>query len=373
MKCEQILRAFLDQHAAILLLDLDARGYIQNANDFTCRFFGEDPSGKSLAEVFLDFRRELDFEAWLKAGDERRMLNLPRPDGLPQTFYVRLFPHENGVFAIGEVNTEEIESLRNELVRSNNELHNLTRDLQKKKVELERLNELKNHFLGMAAHDLRNPLSVIMAYSEFMLSDHEAALKNDHVNFLNDIRYMSEFMLSLINDLLDISALESGKLQPKYELGYLPDLIFKVVSVHRPMGQRNHIEVLFESRLPNELSLFDEHRLRQVLNNLIGNAIKFSAPGTQVLVEAMRTDDQLHVSVTDQGPGIPEAEQDRLFQPFPQISVKSKGKEKSTGLGLAITQKIVTSMQGTVWAKSRVGVGSTFHFQIPWLVPEEAS
>ena len=227
MNCEKILQAFLDQHAAILLLDLDPGGRVRRANDFTCRFFGEDPSGKSIGEVFLDFRSEIDFDAWLKTGDQRRMLNLPRPDGLPQTFYVRLFPHEDGVFAIGEVNTEEIEALRTELVRSNNELHNLTRELQKKKVELEKLNELKNHFLGMAAHDLRNPLSVIMGYSEFMLTDNEAALKSEHLDFLNDIRYLSEFMLSLINDLLDISALESGKLQPNYEPGFLPDLIFR--------------------------------------------------------------------------------------------------------------------------------------------------
>ena len=371
MKCDEILKAFLDQHAAILLLDLDRDGVIQNANDFTCRFFGGDPSGKKISEVFLDFRSEIDFEAWLKSGEERRMLNLPRPDGLPQTFYVRLFSHANGVYALGEVNTDEIESLRNELVRSNNELHNLTRDLQKKKVELERLNELKNHFLGMAAHDLRNPLSVIMGYSEFMITDENAALKNEHLDFLNDIRYLSEFMLSLIDDLLDISALESGKLQPKYEAGFLPDLIFKVVTVNRPIAQRKEIELVFDSELPSEISLFDEHRLRQVLNNLIGNAVKFSQPRTRVIVKATRNGDQLHVSVSDQGPGIPEEEQSLLFQPFPNISVKSTGGEKSTGLGLAITQKVLSSMQGKAWAESVVGSGSTFHFEIPWMTPEE--
>ena len=178
-------------------------------------------------------------------------------------------------------------------------------------------------------------------------------------------------MLSLIDDLLDISALESGKLQPKYDPGFLADLIFKVVTVNRPIAQRKQIELIFDSKLPSELSLFDEHRLRQVLNNLIGNAIKFSQSGTRVIVKASKRSDLLHISVNDQGPGIPKEEQSRLFQPFPKISVKSTDGEKSTGLGLAITQKVLASMQGKVWAESVVGSGSTFHFEIPWLKPEE--
>ena len=110
-----------------------------------------------------------------------------------------------------------------------------------------------------------------------------------------------------------------------------------------------------------------------MLNNLIGNAIKFSKSQTRVIVKAAKDGEQLLVSVVDQGPGIPEEEQGRLFRPFPQISVRSTDGEKSTGLGLAITQKVVASMQGKVWAESAVGSGSTFHFQIPWIKPEETS
>lgn len=371
MKCEEILQAFLNEHATILMLDLDLSGTVRQANQFTRSFLGNDPSGKHIADIFLDFRSDFDFSAWLDKGHERRMLNVARAGGLPQTFYVRLLPHAGGVFAIGELNAEEIETLRAELVNSNNELHNLTRELHKKKSELERINELKNHFLGMAAHDLRNPLGVIMSYSEFMLSDSEASLKSEHLEFLNDIRYLSEFMLSLINDLLDISALESGNLQPKYIPGYLPDVIFRVVSVNRPFAHRKNIELIFDCRLPEQICLFDEHRLRQVLNNLIGNAIKFSDDGTRVVVAAAKENNQLLLSVRDQGPGIPVKEQDRLFKPFPQISVQSTDGEKSTGLGLAITHKIVTSMQGKVWADSVEGDGSTFYCQIPWRAPEE--
>ncbi|MEZ4600898.1 MAG: HAMP domain-containing sensor histidine kinase [Syntrophotaleaceae bacterium] len=369
MSCEKVICSYLDQQAKVLLLDLDPGGAIRQANAFTSSFLGGDPSGRHVSEVFLDFSGDFDFAGCFHSGD-RFLLNLPRNDGLPQTFHVQFLPHSKGFYAVGEINSDEIEMLRTELVRSNNELHNLTRELHKKTAELERLNELKNHFLGMAAHDLRNPLTAIMGYSEFMLTDTAGALKSEHLGFLNDIRYLSQFMLSLINDLLDISALESGKLQPKYEPGYLPDLLFRIVSVNRPFATRKEIELVLESRLPDEISLFDEHRLRQIMNNLISNAIKFSPRQTRVVVFAGREEDKLNLSVSDQGPGIPVEEQARLFHPFPNISVRSTDGEKSTGLGLAITKKIATSMRGQVWVESAAGAGSTFHCQLPWLCCE---
>jgi signal transduction histidine kinase len=364
------LVAFLDQHAAILVFELDEQGQILKVNNYTRRFLGEDPAGRKIEDVFLDFHKDFAFAEWLKSDADKRLLNLPRPDGLPQTFHMHLLRSGSSYTLIGEVNSEEVEDLRMELVRSNNQLHNLTRELHKKKSELEQLNEVKNHFLGVAAHDLRNPLGAIMNYSEYMLSEGES-FSGEHLEFLSNIRYLSEFMLSLLDDLLDISALESGKLEPMNEPGIFDDFIEQVVSVNRPFAKQKEIDLVLDSQLPREISLFDEHRLRQVLNNLISNAIKFSSPKTRVTIEAYKKDSSLFVQVKDQGPGIPQEEQGRLFSAFPKISVRSTGGERSTGLGLAITKKIVSSLKGKIWAESTVGKGSTFFCQLPWLIIEE--
>jgi len=370
MTAANALLSYLDSNAAILLVELDADGKICRTNEYTRRFLGADPRGRHIADVFLDFHNDFDFRRWLESGEAKRLLNLPRADGLPQTFHIQLLQAGSQTLIVGEINADEIEDLRTELVRSNNQLHNLTRELQKNKVELEQLNEVKNHFLGVAAHDLRNPLGAIMNYSEYMLSEGEN-FSGEHVEFLTNIRYLSEFMLSLLDDLLDISALESGKLEPMNEPGILEDFIAQVVSVNRPFAKQKEIELVLDSRVPRAVSLFDEHRLRQVLNNLIGNAIKFSPQQTRVVIETYQQDDFFFIMVKDQGPGIPPEEQNRLFSAFPKISVKSTGGERSTGLGLAITKKIVTSLHGKIWAESAVGKGSTFFCQLPWLTLEK--
>jgi hypothetical protein len=237
--------------------------------------------------------------------------------------------------------------------------------LKRAAAELERLDRLKTQLLGMAAHDLRNPISSIIAVTEFLCNEAATVLKEEQLGLLSAIRSSSEYMLQVIDDSLDLSSIESGNLQLNRRLSDLWKLLEHSVGLNAKLAWQKHVHVALqiEGALP-KLSL-DEGKIEQVLNNLISNAVKFSQPGAGVEVRAWAQDSGVIVSVQDQGPGIPEAERCKLFQPYGRTSVRSTTSERSTGLGLAISRKIVEGHRGHIWVESQIGVGSVFFFMLP--------
>lgn len=232
-------------------------------------------------------------------------------------------------------------------------------------VELERLNQLKTEFLGMAAHDLRNPIGGILALSELLYHEVATVLTEEQLGFLSNIDRSSKFMLQLIDDLLDISSIEAGHLHLNRRPSDPRKLLEYNVGINAKLARQKqiHVDLQIEGALP-KLSL-EEGKIEQVLNNLISNAVKFSQPGAVVEVRAGVHDGGVLISVRDQGPGIPETERDKLFQPYGRTSVDSTANERSTGLGLAIARKIVEGHGGRIWVESQVGVGSVFLFTLP--------
>ena len=259
--------------------------------------------------------------------------------------------------------------LYNELARLNNELVTTQREVVKRNIELERLNEVKNQFIGVAAHDLRNPLQVIEGYSQILLDQHFGKLTPEQHKFISVIRKNSDFMLNLITDLLYISKIEAGKLQLELKETDLIALLERNVELNRLMAGQKQINILFTQREDLPALVIDAPKIEQVLNNLISNGIKFSHPGTTVEVRASRSEKEVVVSVRDEGQGIPADELDRLFIPFENLSVKSTGGEQSTGLGLAIVKRIVEGHGGKIWVRSERGVGSNFSFSLPFIQP----
>ncbi len=252
-----------------------------------------------------------------------------------------------------------------ELSRLNNDLVNMQRELAKKNRELDELNKLKNQFLGIAAHDLRSPLGVIMGYSDFLLEEVEEILSEDQNNMLKSILASSEFMLRLLNELLDISAIESGNLNLTLVQDDLGKVVRRNVELNNVIANKKNISIYFNQPEALPEILFDMGKIEQVLNNLISNAVKFSKPGSIVNVSIFKSESDLTVAVADQGPGIPEAEREKLFKPFQKTSVKSTAGEKSTGLGLSIVCNLILGHQGKIWVESKVGEGSTFYFSLP--------
>ena len=255
--------------------------------------------------------------------------------------------------------------LYDELSRLNNELVTAQRELTKRNVELERINEIKNRFIGIAAHDLRNPLQVIEGYSQMLADGQLGGLSPGQEKVISVIRKNSDYMLKLVTDLLHISKVEAGKLHLELRETDLPALLETNVEFNRLLAGQKRIEIRLCRGEGIPTLRVDAPKIEQVLNNLIGNAIKFSYPKTTVEVRAARRERDVVIDVRDEGQGIPAGEIDRLFIPFESHSVKSTGGEPSTGLGLAIAKRIVEGHGGELWVRSEVGAGSTFSFSLP--------
>lgn len=252
-----------------------------------------------------------------------------------------------------------------ELTRLNNELANAQREVIKKNIELEELNDQKNQLIGMAAHDLRNPLGVIKGYGEFLLMDDAAGLNEEQVEIIKIISEASNHMLDMVNNLLDISKIESGKVELKLKKENLTALVANSVKVNKIIAAKKGINIVFDC-LAEEIQVnIDTHKIIQVLDNLLSNAIKFSFPGSSIDVSVCQKDLLAKVCVKDYGQGIPAGEIHKLFKPFSRTSVKSTAGELNSGLGLAIVKKIIQSHKGDIYVESEFKKGASFYFTLP--------
>ncbi len=258
----------------------------------------------------------------------------------------------------------ETEDLFNELTRLNNELINLQRELNRKNAELERLNEIKNHFLGMAAHDLRNPLSNINAISDFLEKKNEN-FNEKQKRFINHIKTQSSFMLNLVNELLDVSAIESGNVQLNSTPTNIVLLIETNISLNKDQADKKDIKINFSSNVKSLILKIDNNKIDQVITNFLTNAIKYSNNGTEITVSLEKKNTEVLIRLADQGQGIDKEEQKSLFKPFQKTSTKSTAGEKSTGLGLYIVKRIVEAHMGKIGVESEPGKGSSFYFSLP--------
>ncbi len=260
-----------------------------------------------------------------------------------------------------------------ELQEVNQKLLEAQRELREKNKELQAANAQKDRFLGMAAHDLRNPLGHIFTVADILLEDLDGKITDQQRELLEITKTSSQFMLDLVNDLLDIAKIESGKLNLNLVETDLAALVTQNVSRNRALADKKHITL--EVTVPDGLPplMVDPGKIEQVLNNLISNAIKYSYPDTTVKIRLARGNDTVILSVADEGQGIPAEEQDKLFKPFERTSVTTTAGEKSTGLGLAIVKRIVEGHHGKIWVESEVGKGSTFYVSLPLALPEKTS
>ncbi len=237
---------------------------------------------------------------------------------------------------------------------------------QAKLVEqLSHANAAKNRLLGMAAHDLRNPLASIRALAEFLNDGTVGALTPEQLDLVNSIHDASQSMLTLVNELLDVSVIESGELKIHPKETSLGELIAKSVNLTSINAAKKGTTLQFVHAAIAEKVLIDGDKIRQVVDNLLSNAVKFSPPNSTIKVRMDTNPGGITVCVRDQGPGIPEGERGKLFQDFGRTSVRPTGGEQSTGLGLAICKKIIEAHQGSIHAANEPDGGCTFKFSLP--------
>lgn len=250
-------------------------------------------------------------------------------------------------------------------IRTHLQIRGLLADQRLLVDQLSKANSAKNKFLGMAAHDLRNPLASIRGLAEFMRDGVVGPLTPDQLDLVKTIHSASQEMLLLVNELLDVATIEAGELKLAPETIDLVEIVAKAVYLANIEATKKQTKIVM---LPGErppLWRLDPNKIRQVVDNLLTNAVKFSPPGSTINVEVAALTGSVAIAVRDQGPGIPESERHKLFKDFGRTSVLPTGGEKSTGLGLAICRKIVEAHRGTIAAENLPDRGCVFRVTLP--------
>lgn len=237
-------------------------------------------------------------------------------------------------------------------------------EIEEKNEELYRLDELKNTFLGIAAHDLRGPIGNIQMIASLLVNNTIQLAEKEREALLHDTVDHTQHILDLLDELLDVTRIESGKLELKKEAIDLQCFLGEAVERHTMMAAPKKTQIALNAKSAGIIQA-DTGRLRQVIDNLLSNAIKFSPPGSSVSLGVQKYPTGWRFSVKDQGPGVTEVDRDHLFQDFAKLSARPTGGEKSTGLGLAITRRIVQAHGGTIGVDSKPGQGANFWFILP--------
>jgi signal transduction histidine kinase len=239
-----------------------------------------------------------------------------------------------------------------------------TRELAKTVEDLEIASQHKSQFVANMSHELRTPLAAILGYAELMQEGFYEAQGPKSLDALTRIRSNGKHLLGLINTVLDIAKIESGQFTLNMAEYAIESVVETVRSATESLAQNKKLALKTEVAKPLPIGLGDEQRLTQVLLNLVGNAIKFTDAG-EVRVTAKAVNGHFNVTVVDTGPGIPPAEQSRIFEQFHQVDSSLTKAKGGTGLGLAIAKQIVEMHGGRIWVESTVGKGSTFQMEIP--------
>ena len=265
---------------------------------------------------------------------------------------------------------QQIANLQMQLSGKVNMLESMVEKLQLSNQELNRLNDIRAKFMSIAAHDLRQPLSAIQGFTSVLMMDrnttNNAAGGDADQRALNNILKATDNMNMLMADLIDISRIESGQFSMDKQPFNFNALLTDVMALQNVNAQKKGI-FLQMYEYPEEVTVVaDRFRISQVVNNLMGNAIKFSPQGGRIEARFYVQDDQLHFKLIDNGPGVLHSEKDKIFQKFHQSDIDRTAKKQGWGLGLSIAQEIIQAHKGEIGVESAgLGQGSTFWFTIP--------
>jgi signal transduction histidine kinase len=256
--------------------------------------------------------------------------------------------------------------------RTNLELSSINVEMRRANKDLEQVNNEKNEFLGIAAHDLKNPLAGMRGLVALLQHSTDRLTMRDIQETAEILSRSIEKMFTIIKNLLDINAIETGNMRLRSEAFELSSVVADVVADYTVRADEKGIRLHYDAPFASLIAQGDNAAMAQILDNIVSNAVKYSPSGRNIWVRALEHGSYMRVEVQDEGPGLSEEDQKRLFGKFVRLSSQPTGNEHSTGLGLSIVKRMVEAMNGEVWCESELGVGATFIVEIPAHVQSSA-
>lgn len=347
-----------------LYLLLDAEDRVLEANWHTRELLGPDPEGRPVAAFLVSFEQGLSPAKLVADGPVGRRLSFLSAGGLPQTYDCRLVPVEGGTLLLGGASPAEEERLRRELLDGNRRLANGARELQQANAELARLGLLKDQFLAMAAHDLRTPLSTVLALSQTLATELGGSLGAVHQEDLLAIRDAARLMRRMVDDVLDLASVDAGRLELRLSPTSLHAVAAAALAMTRPVAEARGVSLALLGAAPPPVPL-DPERAQRVAMNLLANATRHSPEGGVVTVRVDAAEGGARLTVLDQGPGVPPDLLPRLFTPWVHGPAGERSGERRAGLGLAISRHLVEAHGGRISARNGAGGGAVFEAWFP--------
>jgi signal transduction histidine kinase len=257
---------------------------------------------------------------------------------------------------VGVSNRDELGALAANVNRMNDELRRLYRELEEASLH-------KSEFLANMSHELRTPLNAILGFSQVLRERLFGEINEKQAEYLDDILSSGNHLLALINDVLDLSKVEAGQVELEVAPFSLQEALERGAVMVRERATKDCVRIALTTDPNVDFVEGDERRIRQVIFNLLSNAVKFTRAGGKVDVASARLDGEVRVSVVDTGPGIAPEDQERIFEEFQQTDLGAQ--REGTGLGLALSKKLIELHGGRIWVESELGKGSTFTFALP--------
>ena len=356
---EKFSKAFKNSPDLIVLATLK-RGEIMDVNNNIKSIAGYERSeaiGKTIAELRF----------WTDFSERRKFLEEIQLNGKVSNFEIN-FRRKNGEIFTGLVSAELIQlneiQYTLSIIRDISELKKNEVQLKKYAGELKELNQTKDRFFSIVAHDLKSPFLGLLGYSKLLLTDFNILGDNEKIKFITNIEKLSNNAYKLLENLLDWSRMQTGKMAFVSDKLNLFIELHSTLSLLKATAQSKNITI--NSEIDSAIYVeADKNMLATIVRNLVSNAIKFTNPGGIITISAVPSGRYIEIAVSDTGVGIKQENLENLFKIEKNLSTKGTANEEGTGLGLLLCKEMIEKHEGRIWVESIEGSGSTFHFTLP--------